>query len=103
ETDVRRKRPVVAGTEDPHISAARRDPECIEQAMVVVGGAVPLVNRDVQLVTALDQVQAVDGKGHVGFVDESLGLHLFQFSVGAKAADTVGIEEADAKNKIAGW
>ena len=45
---------------DADVVGPRLDPEGVEQAMVVVRKAVALVDGDVQLVGALDEVEALD-------------------------------------------
>src|SRR5215467_1410155 len=102
EANVRRERPVITGTEDPDIAAARGNPECIEEAVVIVRRTVALMNGNVELVGAFDQIQAVDNKCHVRLAGQLMRLPLFQFGVGSKATHAVRIEEADSKYEVAG-
>ena len=68
--------------------------------MVVVGVAVDLVHRDVELVGALDEIQAVDRERRLGVAEDPLALQLLEAGVGPVAAHPFGIEDADADDEV---
>ena len=70
--------------------------------MVVVRKAVALVNGDVELVGALDEIEAVDRERHVRLAAQPLRIHLLDVRVGAVAAHAVGVEQADAEHEVVG-
>ena len=76
--------------------------ERVEQPVVVVRKAVALVNGDVELVGAFDQIEALDRERDLGVAVQPLGIHLFEIRVGAVAADAVGVEQPDAEDEIVG-
>ena len=68
--------------------------------MVVVWISVARVDRDVELVRALHEVEAVDGEDDFGVAVETLRVHLLDERVRAIATDTVRVEQADAEHEI---
>ena len=51
--------------EDAGFLQRRRDAERVQQTVVVVGRAVLPVHRDVELVGAVDEIEAIDGESHL--------------------------------------
>src|SRR5258708_26322058 len=98
----RRKGPPMARSVDADVVDGRLQAERVEQAVIVVGEAVALVDRDVDLVGALDEIEAVDGKRRFGLAAQMLRVHLLEIRVGAIAADAVRVEEADAEHEVVG-
>ena len=84
---------------DADVLGARLDAERVEQAVVVVGIAVELVDRDVELVGALHQVEAVHREDRFGVAVDPRELELLEAGVGAVAADALGVEDADADRR----
>src|SRR6187397_3159404 len=82
-----RERPPMPRAVDADIADPRLHAERVQKTMVVVGSAVLLVHRDVELVRALDEIQAVDGKTHFAVPAETKRLHLLDLRVRAVAAD----------------
>ena len=68
--------------------------------MVVVGVAVALVDGDVELVSALDKVQALDIEDDLPFAADLLGLVILHMGVRAVARDAVGAVQPDAEDEI---
>ncbi len=68
------KIPAVARPIDADVLRARLHAEGVEQAVVVVRIAVELVHRDVELVGAFDEVEAVDRERHLGVSVERVGF-----------------------------
>ena len=94
------KRPVVARPVDADVLRARLHAERVEQAVVVVGIAVALVDGHVELVGAFDEIEAVDRERDLGLAGQPLRVHLLEVRVGAVAADAVGVEQADAEHEV---
>jgi len=59
--------------------------------MVIVRVAVDLVDGDVELVGAFDEVEGVDGEGGLRVAGEALGRQLLDIGVGPVAADALGV------------
>ena len=97
-----REAPSMAGAIDADVVHARLHAERIQQPVIVVRVAVALVHGDIELVGALDQVEAVDGEGRVAVAGEPLGIHFFQVRVRAVAAHAVGVEQPDAEHEVVG-
>ena len=92
--------PGVARTVDADVLGPRLHAEGVEQAVVVVRIAVDLVDRDVELVGAFDEVERVDGEGGLGVAGQALGRQLLDVGVGAVAADAFGVEQAEADDEV---
>ena len=58
------------------------------------------MDRDIELVRALHEVQTVDGEDDFGITGEALRIHLLDERVRAITTDTVRVEQADAKHEI---
>ena len=97
----RRELPAVARPVDADVLAARLHAERVEQPVVVVRIAVARVDRDVELVGALDEVEALDHEIALAACPRQLDrLQLRDVGVGAVAADAVGVEEPDAEGEV---
>ena len=68
--------------------------------MVVERIAIELVDRDVELVGAFDQVEAVDREARRGGAVNLDRSELLDAGVGAVAADPLGVEQADADDEV---
>ena len=68
--------------------------------MVVVRVAIELVHRDVDLVGALHQLEALDPKRDVAFAGDLSRIKLLDVGVGAVTTNAVGIEQAEAEDEI---
>src|SRR3979490_1227971 len=75
ELHVWRKRPAVTWTVDAHIAAPRFDAERVQKTMVVVRKPVALVHGNIELVGALDQIEAVDRECCFRLSRQPLGIH----------------------------
>src|SRR3954451_12553243 len=79
---------------------SRFDAEGVEEPVVVVRKTVDFVNRDIQLVRAFDQIEAIDHERGLGYAAETLWIQFLEVGVGSVAADAVGIEETDAEHEV---
>ena len=68
--------------------------------MVVVREPVALVDRDVELVGSLDEIESLDGKHHLAVALERLGPHLLDIGVGPVATNAVRTEDTDAEGEV---
>ena len=55
---------------------------------------------DVELVGALDEIEALDRERRLGVAEDPLGLQLLEARVRAVAADALGVEDADADDEV---
>src|SRR4051794_16245462 len=92
EADAAREAPAVARTIDADVLGARLDAEGVEQPVIIVGEAVELVNGDVHLVGAFDQLERLDRERRFGVAAQPLPGELFDRRVGAVTADALGVE-----------
>src|SRR5688500_9885466 len=100
ESDARREAPRVSRTIDADVGRAGLHAEGVEQTMVMVRVSLHRVHRDVQLIRALDELEALDCKGHGHFPVESFRIHLLDEGVRSIAAHTLGVEQADAEYEV---
>ena len=88
------------GRKMPASLSGGRDAERVQQPVVVVRRAVLAVHRDVELVGALDQIEAVDGEADLAVAAHRARRRALDVGVGAVAADAVGVEDADAEDEV---
>src|SRR5688572_24049679 len=100
EFDIWRKRPGVAWTVNPHFLAARLHAECVEQTVIVVRVSVSLVDGDIELVGAFDEIEALDTEGHFSFATGFLRHEALEVRIGAVAVDPVGTVDANAEDEV---
>src|SRR5258708_17758539 len=81
---------------------ARLHAESVEEPVVVVWIAVALVHGHVDLVRALDKLEAVDRERYFSVACEPLGVHLLEIGVRAVAADAIGVEQSESKDEVVG-
>ena len=92
--------PFVAWAIDANVLGPRLHPKGVEQAVVIVRIAVQLVDRDVQLVGALDEIEALDREARFGVADHAHGFQLFDAGVRAVAADAFRVEQPDPDDEV---
>ena len=85
---------------DADVLQARLHAERVQQPVVVVGRAVALVDGDVELVGALDQIERLDDEARPRRRRERVALELLDVGVRAVAADAFGVEDADAEDEV---
>src|ERR1700704_6476898 len=90
----------MARSVDADVPGPRFDAERIQQPVIVVRDAVAFVYRDVQLVGALDELEALDGKDRFGAAAQSHRLHFLQIGVRAVTTDAVRVEKADTEYEV---
>src|SRR3954453_12698567 len=100
ERHVAREAPLVARAIYADVLRARLHAERLEQPVVVVWIAVELVDRDVELVGAFDEIERRDRERRLGVAAQTLGNELGDRRVRAVAADTFGVEDADADDEV---
>ncbi len=93
---------VLARPVDADIVRAGFHAERVEKTVIVVRKAVALVDRDVQLVGAFDEVEAVNRERRFGFARKLPWVHLFEIRVRAVTADAVRVEQPDAEHEVVG-
>src|SRR2546423_9718563 len=71
--------------------------------MVVIGRSVFAVDGDIEFVRSVDQVETLNRARHLGIARKLAGNGSLDMRVGAVAADTLGVEDPDAEDKIAHW
>src|ERR1035437_6573582 len=97
---VRRERPVMTRPVDADVVRPRLHAEGVQQPVVVVRSAVALVDGDVQLGRAFDQVEPFDRRRRLRVPCQARGIHLFEEGVRAVAAHAFGTENADAEHHL---
>ena len=55
---------------------------------------------DVELVGALDEIEALDREDRLRIAEDALGLQLFDVGVRPVAADALGVEDADPDDEV---
>src|SRR5262245_66468890 len=85
---------------DAGIGCPRLHSECVEQPVVVVWIPFAGVNGGVELVRALHQLQALNGKRDRCLAFEAARIHLLDERVGAVAAHAIGVEQTYAERKV---
>src|SRR6266513_1785655 len=88
-------RPIDAGVFRPRLHT-----ESVEQPMVVVGIAVELMNRHIELVGAFNEIETLDRETRFGVAKNADRFHFLDTGIGSVAADPFRIENPDADHKI---
>src|SRR5687768_16429308 len=83
EAHAARKRPAVPGPIDANVRGSRFHPKGVQQPVVIVWIPVACMDRHVELVGTLHEVQAVDGEDHLGIASQALRIHLLDERVRA--------------------
>src|SRR2546422_11780336 len=92
--------PAVRRPIDPHILDAALDAEGVQPAVVVVGGAVAAVDRDVEQVRALDEAQVAELEGDLAPARGPAGHVVLEVGVGPVDAHPGGGEDPDAEDEV---
>src|SRR5438105_14665150 len=90
----------MARPEDPDVFRSRLDAEAVQQSVIVVGRAVFAMYRDVQFVSAFDQIQMLDRESHLAVAVDTDRFHLFNRRIRSEAAHPVSIKYADTEDEI---
>src|SRR5215813_8478509 len=100
ELHAAREAPLVPRPVDADVLRPRLDAERVEEPVVVVGIAVQLVDGNVQLVGALDEIERRDRERGLGLAAEAFGREVRHRRVGAVAADAFRVEDADPDDEV---
>src|SRR5262245_43655810 len=100
ERDALGESPLVSRTINPDVLRPRLHTERVEQPMVVVGIAVELVNGNVNLVRALDEIEAGDREEHLSVAENAHGLEFLDARVRAVTADAFRVEDSNPNHEV---